>query len=208
MEFLVFFSFYERSKNLPLPRTLLSHVKQNFKSPASAKGTLSRPNQWGLLCSKKTFPVEILFFSSPKRFAWDRQKKFKNAGSVFRKPLEDLHCYASVLFFSSFTVSWFAFQSSLPFENFCGRDVFPNRNVLESNQTAGIRFKIVVQIKILSWQAIPKWSSFTKRAIMPTWRVAQRIQTKGDCGWKWRTCFSKQKVWETMMQPRLQICDC
>ena len=77
MEFLVFFSFYERSKNLPLPRTLLSHVKQNFKSPASAKGTLSRQNQWGLLCSKKTFPVEILFFLQPNDLHETGKKSLK-----------------------------------------------------------------------------------------------------------------------------------
>jgi len=76
----------------------------------------------------------MLFFNLKDLRETDK-KSFKNAASVFRKPLENFHSYAPVLFFSSFIVSWFAFQSS--FENFWNRDVLPKRNVLESRQTAG-----------------------------------------------------------------------
>ena len=147
MQFLAFSAFSKNGTKSSL------YPKHSF----SRKRKLHKACQWWVYTflsqNSKVFRVLKNFSGRdavfhPKDLHQKDKKSFKNAPSVFRKPLGNLYSYFPVLFFSSFTVSWFAFQS--PFENFFETEML---------------FQNEMQLLNSSWDAFTKNSSRSGRKL-------------------------------------------
>ena len=144
--------------------SLFSFFKEWYKSSLYPKHSFSRKRKLQKACQWwvytfwaktvrfsefwKTFPVEMLFFTQ-KIYIRKTKKSFKNAPSVFRKPLGDLHSYFPVFFFF---LHCFLVCISEPIRNlFWDRDAFPKWNAT-SKQFLGCIHK----------KQLPKWTEIEK----------------------------------------------